>query len=75
MKSLYVVNRDFGFEPARSGTIVSRSPVPSNRPVSPTADKTATAMGAGAVDGLVCVDDLPAPLEAGGGEEVRIDEE
>ena len=58
-------NGDLGFYPAGSGAIDSKSPVPRDRPVSPTTDQPAANTGTGAVDGLVCSDALLAPFEAG----------
>ncbi len=52
----------------------SASPVSKQRPVSPTTEPTAAAIGTGAGDGKM-LDDLLAPLEAGGEDEVRIEEE
>lgn len=67
-------NGDLGFYPAGSGLLDSESPAPRDRPVSPTTDKTAANTGTGAVDGLVWLDDLLAPLEAGGEESVSIED-
>ena len=68
-------NGDLGFYPAGSGTIDSKSPVLRDRPVSPTTDQPAASTGTGAVDGLVWMDALVAPLEAGEEESVSIEDE
>ena len=51
------------------------SPALRDRPVSPTTDQPAASTGTGAVDGLVWMDALLAPLEAGDEESVSIEDE
>ena len=66
---------DLGFYRAGSGTIDSKSPVPRDRPVSLTTDQPAANTGTGAVDGLVWMDAMLAPLEAGEEESDSIEDE